>query len=79
MNKIIAPKRFSGIQTFDKKKLNDILDALNGDIELPPVECTSKDNKYELRDGFHRFYISQLIGYTDIPANIDKWFFFEVY
>ncbi|MEH2480179.1 hypothetical protein V1282_003536 [Nitrobacteraceae bacterium AZCC 2146] len=28
---------------------------------------------YQVRDGFHRYYIAKTFGYTHIPADIEHW------
>ena len=39
---------------------------------LDPIIVIDKDGDYYLRDGFHRFTISKIIGISEIPVNVVK-------
>ena len=74
---IRPPKRSPGIQGLVEDRTISILRALATNTPLPPVIVYSVPDgsfAYRLGAGFHRYYISRLVGFQAIPANVlDYW------
>jgi hypothetical protein len=55
----------------------EVLRKLRNHIELEPISVWSKEktgsDKYRVRDGFHRFYLSVAAGYKKMPVKIDDF------
>ena len=67
---------------FDEHRMRSIFRAFLHDAPLPPVEvyeCSSGSFRYQLHDGFHRFYGSVAAGFSDLPIVVvcDAKVFFE--
>jgi len=74
---IRPPKRSPGVIGLDKERALSILHAIATDAPLPPVTVYAVPDgefRFRLGAGYHRFYISQAIGFRAIPAAIlDYW------
>lgn len=61
----------------DRESVVQLLKAMHGRQELPPIEIWSKlkkqSSRYIVRDGLHRFYLSIAFGYTKIPVIFNDW------
>ncbi len=76
------PRRL-GTPNFDKPdpdrpgvvRSDAILSAIREGAPLPPVLLfqRSGEQRYELRDGVHRFHLCAVLGYTHIHAEITDW------
>jgi ParB-like chromosome segregation protein Spo0J len=51
--------------TLQVAKLEQILDAIAGDVRLPPIQVSVV---YALRDGHHRLAISEALGAASVPV-----------
>lgn len=77
---IRPPKRNEGVATFEKNRMEKIFKAIKDRAELPPIKIHEAPNdrrsefQYEVRDGFHRFYVSIALGYSHIPIEIVPYF-----
>ena len=63
--------RAPGVVGFDPKRSRDILDAIRSGTPLPPIMVTHEAGsafRYSLYDGFHRFGLSVVLGFTHIAA-----------
>lgn len=69
---IKPPQRDSGVLSFRKYKLIPVLLALRSpECALPPIEvtiCQEAGYQYFVNNGYHRYYASVAVGYTDVPA-----------
>ncbi|HEX7748642.1 MAG TPA: hypothetical protein VF445_07825 [Bordetella sp.] len=75
---IDPPSRSPGTPNFDKPDLDrpgvvrstSILNAIREGTPLPPLVLFQHagDCRYELLDGFHRFYLCSALGYRHMPA-----------
>ncbi|MBN6729290.1 hypothetical protein [Burkholderia multivorans] len=80
---IDPPARVSGVPNFDKPdpdrpgviRSASILSALRAGTPLPPLLLFQRasERRFELREGFHRFYLCAALGYTHVPANVTDW------
>jgi hypothetical protein len=58
---------------FNRSRLHKILSGFVAGEQIPPVKIQEMPQgffRYELRDGFHRFYASIAAGFKSIPAVI---------
>jgi len=53
-----------------KDRLLSVLQAMVSGTPLPPLSVADGigDHRYQIENGFHRYYASLLLGYTEIPA-----------
>jgi hypothetical protein len=80
---IDPPVRAATVPNFDKPdpdrpgtvRSASILSALRDGVPLPPVTLFQRagETRYELRDGFHRFYLCAALGYTHVAAVVTDW------
>jgi hypothetical protein len=76
-------ERAPGIPLFDKPdperpgvlRSSSILSALRDGIPIPPILLFQRkgEQRYELRDGYHRLHLCAALGYTHVPAEITNW------
>lgn len=63
----------------DDNTVLSLLLAMKNKDPLPPISVWNKGEKlstfYSVRDGFHRFYLSIVMGYNFIPIRLDDWDF----
>jgi hypothetical protein len=66
------PHRDEGLEMFRKYKFVPILFAFQSpQCALPPIRVTSaREGRWQVLNGFHRFYASVVVGYTRIPAEL---------
>lgn len=75
--------RAPGVPIFDKPDPNrpgvlrsaSILAALRDGVPMPPILLFQRrgEQRYELRDGYHRFHLIAALGYTHIAATVTDW------
>jgi hypothetical protein len=75
--------RQSGTPNFDKPdpdrpgvvRSASLLSALRDGAPLPPLLLFQRagQQRYELREGFHRLHLYAALGYTHVPANVSDW------
>lgn len=80
---IDPPVRAPGVQNFDKPdperpgvvRSSSILAAIRDGVALPPVVVfwRAETQRYELREGFHRFHLTAALGFTHIHALRAVW------
>ena len=75
---IRPPARASGVRNFDRERMVNILRGIRTDSPMPPVvvhNCPKPSQYlYEVRDGFHRFYASAAVGFSNLPIEIRPYF-----
>ena len=68
---IEPPARDPGVAPFKKAKLVPILMAIAASNSLPPIQVrkmqSSPSYRYQVYDGFHRYYVSVAVGYPMVP------------
>jgi hypothetical protein len=69
------PERHAGVVGFHKNRLAPILLALTSDrsaLPAVPVRALAGDDRYryEVLDGYHRYYATIAAGYTRLPVLI---------
>ncbi len=73
---IIPPKRNEDVvldeNGFSKVRAGWILSRIYNAEPLPPIRL-APGAPHQVRDGFHRFYISRALGYSHIPADVETW------
>ena len=66
------PCRSDGVPAFRKYKLVPVMLAFaSPECDLPPIEVKPIANsayRYQVCNGYHRYYASVAVGYIDIPA-----------
>jgi hypothetical protein len=75
--------RSPGTPNFDKPdpdrpgvvRSASILAAVRDGTPLPPLLLFQRagEQRYELREGFHRFHLWAALGYTHVPATVTDW------
>jgi hypothetical protein len=70
---IEPPARKPGVEPFNKCRMVPILLAIRCCVALPPVEIQPLNNsslpyRFGVYDGFHRYYASVAVGFTDLPV-----------
>ncbi|MDA8095345.1 MAG: hypothetical protein M0T84_15840 [Betaproteobacteria bacterium] len=80
---IDPPVRSPGVPNFDKQdpgrpgivRSASILSAVSAGIPLPPLLLFQRagEQRYELREGFHRLHLFAALGYTQVRAQITDW------
>src|ERR1700760_920045 len=69
---IEPPRRERGVADFDPDRLNALARCIAEGIPLPPIAvgAPALSQPYLLRvsDGYHRFYLSRELGFTQVPA-----------
>lgn len=80
LSEISPPKRDGNLIWFrSKDNVKRILFAMSNRDLIDPIQVWSKNLKandlYVVRDGFHRFYLSIVMGYRFIPVTINDWDF----
>ncbi len=80
---IQPPVRNLNTQNFNQARAHRLLKAIQQGVELPPVEVDEPPSHtlgvyiYRLCDGFHRFYLSEVLGFTHLPVVIKPYFNLE--
>ena len=77
LTEVKPPIRSPGVRWFCRKRLVDILAGFVSGAAIPPIpvhEPPGAALKYELRDGFHRFYASAAAGYSHVPISVLPFF-----
>ncbi|NEV75626.1 hypothetical protein DYI24_00880 [Rhodopseudomonas sp. BR0C11] len=73
---IVPPKRNENVDLdeggFGKDRAMWILTRVYDAEPIPPIRL-APGAPHQVRDGFHRFYISLALGYSHIPADIETW------
>ena len=68
-------ERAKGVANFGEGRALSILSAIASNLPIPPVrvECLEAFEQpyvYRLHDGFHRFHLSQALGFTHLPVGV---------
>lgn len=64
----------------DQETFDSIKNKMETGYQLPPIEVYLAENgNYQVKDGYHRFYISKILGFIEIPVNVvSQPFVFEI-
>jgi hypothetical protein len=70
----ILPPARSGVPEFVKAQLIPVLFAFQSGVALPHVRLIALPEpgryRYDVHDGFHRYYASVAVGFTHLPARV---------
>lgn len=57
--------------------VNEIVQGFKNGIQLPAIEVTTRElagyKEYRVKDGFHRYWLSHIAGFTKIPVKINDF------
>lgn len=70
------PRRLGDIERFSPDRTTRVLLGMAAGDPLPPVrvvELPGDAYPYRVRDGFHRYHLSLVCGYAELPVAIDPW------
>lgn len=71
-----APQRLGDIVHFNPGRTIHILTGMISGDPLPPVrvvEFPGEAYQYRVRDGFHRYHLSLVCGFSELPVALDPW------
>jgi hypothetical protein len=79
LDQIEPPRRNATTPLFRKYKMVPVLFAfMSPECALPPVELNPIEGsgryRYKVHNGFHRYYASAAVGYTQLPVTIHEEF-----
>lgn len=80
LGEILQPYRSHGKIWFrSKDRITEIIQMMLARKNLPPIEVFSKERKksthYIVREGFHRYYATLVLGFNFIPIITNDWEF----
>ena len=68
---------FRDIWFRDEETISNILSGFVNNTSIPPIEVTTRDlagtHNYKVTNGFHRYWLSHLVGFSKIPANVNNF------
>lgn len=70
------PQRLGDIVHFKPDRTIHILTGMIAGDPLPPVhvvEFPGDAYPYRVRDGFHRYHLSLVCGFSELPLAVDPW------
>ena len=73
IQEICPPVRNPGVTCFEEDKMLRILKGIASNASLPPIQVDCPPQaplRYRVRDGFHRYYATVLLGFRRIPADV---------
>jgi hypothetical protein len=76
IREISSPVRAPGVTWFHEENMLPILKGIASSESIPPiqVDCPPQGPlPYRVRDGFHRFYASVLLGFRKIPVKVVEY------
>jgi hypothetical protein len=60
---------------FVRDRLMAVLQGIRDNVSMPPVavwQAIAGPWRFEIRDGYHRLYASQALGFSHIPADVQE-------
>ena len=78
ITEVQPPLRKDGELWFrNRNSVIEVLTCMRTGVPLEPIEVWSREKtrstKYIVRDGFHRFYLSVVVGYPRLPIRINDF------
>ena len=78
LSELETPSRSSGTKWFRSfETVQEILLGFDVNATIPPIEITTRDltgsHNYKVKDGFHRYWLSHLVGFKKVPATINNF------
>lgn len=73
IQQIRSPVRSSGVTWFHENNMLPILRGIAQAESIPPIDVDKPPEglpPYRVRDGFHRYYASVLLGFRRIPVRV---------
>jgi len=78
LSEVEAPIRNKNVAWFNEQRMVDVLRGFRVGDKLPPIEVnelpTDTGFRYRVRDGFHRYYASVAVGFTQLPVSVRPYF-----
>jgi hypothetical protein len=77
ISSVLAPiNRGARLGGLDKARLMPLLVGMRENVEIPPVKVHRRlaDSIWELRDGYHRYVASVVLGFSSLPVLIVPYF-----
>lgn len=78
LSEVAAPVRNENVAWFQEQRMVDVLKGFRDGSKLPPIEVdepqTNNGFRYRVRDGFHRYYASAAVGFTQLPVSVRPYF-----
>lgn len=78
LSDIKPPTRNPGVRWFERERMVKILQGIKLGVAIPPVPVHEPPAmigyRYEVRDGFHRFYAAVALGFQRLPVVILPYF-----
>ena len=77
LDEVKPPTRSPGVRWFDQTRMVYFLECIVLGDAIPPIEVHEPPNtelRYEVRDGFHRFYASVAAGFKYLPVSVLPYF-----
>lgn len=78
LSEVAAPVRNKNVAWFKEQRMVDVLRGFRVGDKLPPIEVdeppTNTGFRYRVRDGFHRYYASAAVGFTQLPVSVRPYF-----
>ena len=78
LSEVVAPVRNKNVAWFKEQRMVDVLRGFRVGDKLPPIEVdeppTNTGFRYRVRDGFHRYYASAAVGFTQLPVSVRPYF-----
>ncbi len=76
-----APRRDAGIISLHENRAVSVLRAIVEARPLPPIEVYKKpfalSGHLTVRDGYHRYFLSIALGFTQLPVSVRPYFDFN--
>ena len=77
VEEVEAPLRNGEFWFRNRESVIELLKKVRTGEELEPIEVWSRERtqskKYRVRDGFHRFYLSIVLGYRKLPVKVNDF------
>lgn len=77
MSDLEPPSRNGEYWFRDADTVRHILCRMRSGQDLDPIKVWSKQKtsalKFKVKDGFHRFHLSAMVGFTKIPVIVDDF------
>jgi hypothetical protein len=76
ITEVEPPRRIDGRWFRDRHTVVKLLQGMRNGVALPPIKVWSKGKRsalYSVKDGFHRFYLSIAVGFTEISLDINDF------
>jgi hypothetical protein len=78
LSEIETPQRNNGQLWFrNNESVSEIVHGFKNITKIPAIEVTTRGlvgyKKYRVKDGFHRYWLSHIAGFTKIPVKLNNF------